>query len=299
MMFNYHCDPVIEEIRLGERRIDGVVAGEDIAYQSPKGGNVTGTFLQSAQTTGSPPAGVLMLHWGFGDRLSFLSEAAVYARAGAVVLLIDAPGMGGRGSRLPRIDQADSARAFLIQCVTDLRRGVDLLLQRGAASERIGYVGHSLGAAVGVPFAGAEDRLAAAVLMTPLGDLSRGGWALAPDRRYRELMAPLDGTNVIGGAHAALFFQFARHDPWVDFATAQRLCAAAPQAHVGWYEADHRLSPTALSDRTAWLCQRLALATPQAEELRGVRLPAGDLWRHWMTAPLYRFAKRLAGVRPA
>jgi len=299
MMFSYHGDPIVEEIRMGERRIDGVVAGEDIAYESPKGGKVTGTLLRPVQTVGTPPAGVLMLHWGFGDRLSFLSEGAVYARAGALVLLIDAPGAGGRGRRLPRIDRADVARAFLIQCVTDLRRGVDLLLQCGAAAERIGYVGHSLGAAVGVPFAGVEERLAAAVLMTPLGDLSRGGWALAPDQRYREVMAPLDGTNVIGDSRADLFLQFAERDPWVDRTAAGRLCAAARQARVGWYDADHRLSPAALSDRAAWLCQRVTLAPPCEEELRHVRLPIRDLWRHRLTAPIYRVVKRFAGVRTA
>lgn len=296
MMFSYHCDPIVEEIQLGERRIDNVVVGEDIAYESPKGGRVTATLLRPGSATGAPPAGLLMMHWGFGDRLSFLSEAMLYARAGALVLLIDAPGVGGRGRRLPRIDRAHVARTFLIQCVTDLRRGVDLLLQRGVGQARIGYVGHSLGAAVGVPFVGVEERLAAAVLMTPLGDLSRGGWVLAPDQRYREAMAPLDGTKVIGDARADLYFQFAERDPWVDRVAAGRLCAAARQARVGRYDADHRLSPAALSDRAAWLCQRLALTSPRAEELVNVRLPNGDLWRHWMTVPIYRLAKRLAGA---
>lgn len=300
-MFSYHSDPVVGEIRLSERRIEGVNAAEaeDVAYESPKGGSVTATLLHPRPTVGSSPAGVLMLHWGFGDRLSFLSEAVVYAQAGAEVLLIDAPGVGGRGQRLPRIDQAEVARAFLIQCVTDLRRGVDLLLQRGAAVGRIGYVGHSLGAAVGVPFVGVEERISAAVLMTPLGDLSRGGWALKPDQGYRETMRPLDGTNTIGGASAHLYFQFAERDPWVDRAAAARLSAAAPNARVGWYDADHRLSPAALSDRAAWLCRQLSLAPPEAEALKGVRLPARDLWRHRMTVPLYRLAKRFAGVRVA
>ena len=112
-------------------------------------------------------------------------------------------------------------------------------------------------------------------------------------------MMTLDGTNFIGGARANLYFQFAERDPWVDRAAAARLCAAAPNARVGWYDADHRLSSAALSDRAAWLCQQLALAPPGAEALKRVRLPAGDVWRHRMTVPLYRLAKHFVQAHAA
>lgn len=296
-MFSY--EPLaVHEVRVAERNICDDVAGRDISYASPMGGAVTATVLTPKAT--APSAGMLMMHWGFGNRLSFLSEAAVYARSGAMVLLIDAPGAGGRGRRLPALDKAEFARPYLIQCVSDLRRGVDLLLQRGTNGMRIGYVGHSLGAAVGVPFCGIEDRLTAAVLMTPLGDLSHGGWSLSPDRHYRETMKPLDGTTLIGDARCELYFQFATRDPWVDRGAAARLCAAAPKARQDWYEADHRLSPAALRDRVRWLCKQLGLAFPIASDLSDIRLPHSDLWRHWVTAPLFRAAKRFAsGARAA
>lgn len=289
--------PPPQQVVVAQRHVGAAIAGTDITFASPADGSVTATLLEPTGTAAS--AGVLMLHWGFGNRLSFLAEAIVYARCGARVLLVDAPGMGARGKGLPALGDAAVARAFLVQCVTELRCGIDLLLQAGTPGMRLGYVGHSLGAAIGVPFCGTEDRLAASVLMTPIGDLSQGGWSLSPGSDYRTTMAPLDGTRLIGRARCALYFQFGTRDPWVDRGTAARLCAAAPKARSDWYEADHRLSARALHDRANWLCAQLALNAPEPTTLAHVRLPASDLWRHAITAPLQRIARRLAGGRAA
>lgn len=272
------------------------LCADDIVYEGWQGSGVTATLLRPAPVF-SRPAGILMLHWGFGDRNSFFSEGLAYARAGALVLSIDAPGAGDRGKGLPRLDQPDIARSFLIQTVTELRRGVDVLLSCEANPDRIGYVGHSLGAAVGVPFAGAEHRLAAAVLMTPLGELSRGGWALKPTAQYVEAMAPLDGVKTIGAASAALCFQFGDRDPWVRRDAAERLCAAAPKAECRWYPADHRLSAIALADRAKWLGIQLQLEPPAAAWLDGVGLPKRDLSRHAITTPLYQLARLASGLK--
>lgn len=277
------------------RALEGGLCADDVLYSGWQGAEVTATLLRPAPVS-CAPAGILMLHWGFGDRSSFLSEGLAYARAGALVLSIDAPGVGDRGKGLPRLDQPDVARSFLIQVVTELRRGVDVLLFCQANPNRIGYVGHSLGAAVGVPFVGAEHRLAAAVLMTPLGELSRGGWALRPTAQYVEAMAPLDGVKTIGEASAALYFQFGDRDPWVRRDSAERLCAAAPKAKCQWYQADHRLSASALADRAKWLCTHLELKPPAGPWLDDVRLPKRDLSRHAITTPLYQLARLAAGI---
>lgn len=291
MMFAYQSG-VAPDIVTKECRTEDGVTHEDLSYESQNGDRVTATLL-SAPPAGEPRAGLLMLHWGFGDRRSFLSEGAAYARAGALVLLIDAPSMGDRGRGLPRLDRADVASRYMIQSVTDLRRGVDVLLARGALSGRIGYVGHSLGATVGVPFVGVDGRIAAAVLMAGAGDVSRGVWSLQPDSAYAATMSPLDGVNFIRQAPTDLFLQFATRDAFIDHATAGRLIAAAPQARTAWYEADHSFCRKALTDRAAWLCERLALRPPRPDWLDAVRLPARDLWRHRLNAPVYRLAKRL------
>lgn len=294
--FDHAPDQPLNLRSIRSQALEGGLCADDILYIGWQGAEVTATLLRSAPASYAP-AGILMLHWGFGDRSSFLSEAMAYARAGALVLSIDAPGAGDRGKGLPRLNQPDIARRYLIQVVAELRRGVDVLLSYGADPNRIGYVGHSLGAAVGVPFAGAEHRLAAAVLMTPLGDLSVGGWALRPSAQYVEVMAPLDGVKTIGGATAKLYFQFGVRDPWVRRDAAERLCAAAPKSECRWYDADHRLSASALSDRAKWLCTCLQLEPPAGAWLEGVGLPKRDLSRHAIATPLYQFARLAAGLK--
>ena len=53
-----------------------------------------------------------------------------------------------------------------IQMVMDLRRAVDVLISpKDVDTDRIGYVGHSLGATWGAPLAAAEKRIKVFVLM--------------------------------------------------------------------------------------------------------------------------------------
>lgn len=295
-VFDYAPEHPLNLRSIRVRELEGGLRADDVVYQGSQAEDVTATLLSPAAASSAQPA-VLMLHWGFGDRSSFLSEAIAYARAGALVLSIDAPGAGDRGKGLPRLDLPDVARRFLIQVVTELRRGVDVLLACGGNPNRIGYIGHSLGAAVGVPFVGAEHRLAAAVLMTPLGELSRGGWALKPTKAYMEVMAPLDGVRTIGNAGAALYFQFGDRDPWVSRNAAERLCAAAPKATCQWYHADHRLSASALADRAKWICHHLQLTPMPDAWLDSVSLPKRDLSRHAVATPLYRLARLVSGVK--
>src|SRR5579872_926656 len=61
----------------------------DLSYASPKGGRVTAYLV--VPTSPGRHAGLLFGHWGAGDRTEFLPEATLYARAGAVSLLIDYP----------------------------------------------------------------------------------------------------------------------------------------------------------------------------------------------------------------
>jgi len=56
----------------------------------------------------SPRAGVLFLHWGFGDATSFLAEARAFAGVAAATLTIDAPGYGAREG--PRVGSKEAAR---------------------------------------------------------------------------------------------------------------------------------------------------------------------------------------------
>ncbi|HYF91739.1 MAG TPA: hypothetical protein VD969_05805 [Symbiobacteriaceae bacterium] len=87
------------------------------------------------------------MHPGQGTRTTFLSEAMALAETGVVSLLVDAPylrpGFVPGPGRPPGAFGPDLYR----QLVIDLSRGVDLLTVRPDDDpNRVGYVGHSLGA---------------------------------------------------------------------------------------------------------------------------------------------------------
>src|SRR5207302_6348691 len=115
----------------------------DLTYASPKGGRVT-AYLVVPDGKG-PFAGIVFGHWGPGNRTEFLAEATLYARAGAVSLLIDYPWVRPNPWRKPlkQADDPESDHQAFVQAVIDLRRGLDLLTERaGVDTKRLGYVGH-------------------------------------------------------------------------------------------------------------------------------------------------------------
>ncbi len=288
-LFDIQLAPAdLEEIR-AER--SGNASPRDVRFASPRGGRV-GAYLVEPGGGASGPA-LLFLHWGFGSRESFLGEARAWARAGALALCMDAPGYGSRPGGIPRLTDAAVATRFVEQCVTDLRRAVDVLVERGATPGRIAYVGHSLGAAVGGQLAGAERRLGAFVLMGGSGEISRS-WRPHPPEAYVEALAPYDGVRHIGRAAGARFlFQFARRDAFISEREAHRFFDAAPEPkRIAFYDASHAFCPQATRERAAFLAEALGLAPPPERELDALRPPMGELIKHRIIAPMYRLAFR-------
>ena len=78
--------PEVEQKELYRR--DGATV-YDVSYASPRGGRVTAYLV--VPTGKGPFAGLVFGHWGPGNRTEFLPEAKLYARAGAVSLLVDYP----------------------------------------------------------------------------------------------------------------------------------------------------------------------------------------------------------------
>lgn len=64
--------------------------------------------------------GLVFLHWGFGNRSTFASEARALAAAGVVSLLLDAPGYGGRPGGVPALHRAGPAAFFARQTLNEL-----------------------------------------------------------------------------------------------------------------------------------------------------------------------------------
>jgi dienelactone hydrolase len=257
-------------------RDDGTTI-QDITYASPRRGAVPAYLIvpSPGPSQQAPAAGVIFGHWGEGNRSEFVEEAVLLARLGFIALCPDAPFVRPteREPALSEMAQGDA------QWVVDVRRGVDLLIDRfHLPAGRLGYVGHSYSATFGGVVTGIERRIAAYVLMA--GDPALSEWMrttthpalvqqrqMTPPREYRaylEALAPLDASHYIG--HAApshLFFQFARHDEYVAAERAERYFALASEPkRVAWYECTHAFNGQARRERATFLCERLGLAPP-------------------------------------
>lgn len=274
----------VKTVRTQQR---GGVSVTELTYASPKGGPVP-AYLVTPTGTGPFPA-VLFLHWGQGSKGEFLDEALALARAGVVSLLVDAPHV--RPAPWTRSVSGLAVHDTFVQMLMELRRGVDLLTSRpDVDSQRLGFVGHSLGAMVGGALAGIEPRLRALVLMSGIGDFSRGlremetpnQKKLRQDNPQQALdtlvrsMENIDGVvGVRNAAPAALFFQYGRSDEWVTYAQARTYIDAAREPKLfKFYEGGHELSDAARRDRAQWLRTHLGFAEVPFPSLPMIASPA-------------------------
>ncbi len=239
----------------------------DISYASLAEGRIRAYLVQP--TGKGPFAGIVFVHPGPGSRSSFLEEAVMLARMGAISLLIDAPWAYAEfGERVMNMTPED-IRTMFIQTAVDIRRGVDLILsQRNADADRTGYVGHSFGALLGGVLSGVEKRVKAYALMAGTGSFTDVAVLNMPDLKgqrleeYRRNMEPIDPIHYIGhAAPSALFFQFGLRDafyPRENF--LEYYDAGSEPKLIKWYDADHySLNEEGRSDRIEWLSMQLGL----------------------------------------
>src|SRR5262249_35726801 len=94
----------------------------DVTYASPKGGRVTAYLV--TPTSKGLHAGLVFGHWGPGNRTEFLPEATLYARAGAVSVLVDYPWVRPAPWRkkLRFAEDPEADHQAFVQAVIDLRR---------------------------------------------------------------------------------------------------------------------------------------------------------------------------------
>jgi dienelactone hydrolase len=204
-----------------------------------------------------------------GGYFEQLPDAMLLAQAGAISLLIDpiAPDWGA---------SAATWREQMVQAVVSIRRGVDLLLQRNDVDwDRLGFVGHSYGAMIGVDAVAADRRFRAAVFEVGLPGMSvhirTAPIAFAANLRDRlgpeldsalGMIEPLDAIHYVDGlAPTTLLFQSAHLDPGVPDAQAQALFDAASKPKtLKWYDTAHDvLDIAAISDRARFLASQLGL----------------------------------------
>jgi cephalosporin-C deacetylase-like acetyl esterase len=288
-MFSYDSSAPLD---LKERVYDNQPSATvyDIDFVSPKGGRVTG-FLVMPTSSGSHP-GVVFAHWGQGDKLEFLPEALLYARAGVASVMIDYPWVRPQPWRRPLFTAQtsdDQDKATEIQAIIDLRRSFDVLRQQsGIDAGRIAYVGHSFGAQFGAILAAIDKRMAASVLITgapSYRSISIDG--KSPDvvalqqqagmqalGKAEKVMNALDGIRYVPfAAPVPLLFQFARYEPSFSKEAMQAYFDAASQPKaIRWYPAGHELNDVnALIERANWIADQLrvpALRSVIADEFK-------------------------------
>jgi dienelactone hydrolase len=267
------------DIQQGAAEDRGAVKVYDLTYASLKGGRVP-AFLVVPERRG-PFAAVLWGHWAMPgsptrNRMEFLEEAIVLARAGAVSLLPDAP--FARPGYVEPPEQgpfSPESIALQVQQVIDLRRGLDLLLGRKDVDpRRIAYVGHSYNAGIGGMLSGVEKRIRAFVLMA--GVLSDEVVASADEpgivevrqklgeKQIRRLMAENRWTDpavyLSKAAPSAVFIQAARQDGVAGEKYAKQFYELTSQPKkLGIYDASHALNAEARQGRVSWLQEQLRL----------------------------------------
>jgi dienelactone hydrolase len=273
----------IKEIGV-ERR--GDVRVHDITYASPKGG-VVPAYVVVPQGKG-PFAAVIWGHWCWGNspmrnRKEFLDEAVALAQAGVVSLLTDGP-IARPGHKVNDEPLNEQDIADLVQQVTDMRRGVDLLLARKDVDpRRIAYVGHSCNAVVGAFLSGVERRFKAFVLMA--ATMSDEVSMKFPEyQQYRQKVGPEkfdafqtkyswtdQGKYVSHAAPAVVFLQYGSQEKFLTPERARLYAAVVSEPkRFELYDAPHALNAAARRDRIAFLTEQLKLKPLPAATIAGI-----------------------------
>jgi cephalosporin-C deacetylase-like acetyl esterase len=263
----------------------------DIDFASPKDGRVTG-FLVLPTSSGLHP-GIIFGHWGQGDRLEFLPEALIYARAGIAAIMIDYPWVRPQPWRIPIFtaqtsDEQDKETE--IQAVVDLRRSFDVLeAQPGVDAARLAYVGHSFGAQFGAILTAVDKRMAASVLITgvpayraifvvgksPDAIASKQQVGIEALSKAEKVMSSLDAIRYVPfAAPVPLLFQFAEYEPSFSKEAMQSYFDAASRPKsIHWYPAGHELNDVqAFVDRSLWIADRLKIPALRSEISRQFKL---------------------------
>ncbi|HSS20690.1 MAG TPA: hypothetical protein VLL54_11495 [Pyrinomonadaceae bacterium] len=281
--YDRHAPLGIKELGVEQR---GNVAIHDITYASPKGG-VVPAYLVVPKGKG-PFAAIVWGHWYWANsplrnRKEFLAEAVVLANAGVVSLLTDGP-----IARPGHVDDKDPFRETrvtdFVQQVTDMRRGVDLLLARKDVDpKRLGYVGHSYNAGVGAVLSGVERRFKVFVLMT--ATMSDEVSTKTPEyQQYRQEVGPekLDayaakyawtdpGKYVSHAAPAVVFLQYGSQEKFLNAERARLYAAVVSEPkRLEIYDAPHALNAAARRDRIAFLTEQLKLKPLPAAKIAGI-----------------------------
>ena len=259
-----------EEIIRRDSRVEIAGAG----FQSPKGGKVN--MIVVRPTGKGPFAGIVYQHGGGQSMTTYVAEAEVLARAGAVSLILDAPGTAP-GKWKPEVQQtAADFRDYNAEITICYRRAIDYLQSlKNIDPERIGFVGHSYGGIMGGALVTVEPRVKTFVLIGGVARYTRHISETEIDywinwrKRFTpgqladalQVIRPIDPDQYVGAPkHGPILFQCGSFD-FVNIQACPDYCAAASAPkELRWYDTDHSFADLeAAFDRMQWLERNLHL----------------------------------------
>jgi pimeloyl-ACP methyl ester carboxylesterase len=139
----------------------------------------------------SPKGTVFVLHGIRESKESLLGWARWLAGAGYRALLVDSRGHGG---------STGDSLTYGVQESLDLTQVLDALQKRQIASDDVGVMGHSYGAATAIEWAGRDPRVKAVVAVAPFSSLRAVVPGYLPVRLPDELVRrAIDLAGVRGG----------------------------------------------------------------------------------------------------
>ena len=228
--FNYATGKPFDLVQVGVSDADGGVTVQEITFTGDADETVL-AYLVLPPGEGPFPA-VLFEHTDAASREEFLSEAISLANLHSIAgLLVTRPNVAS---------EVISAREAVAQ-VREIRRDLDLLAaQNQVDPKRIGYVGHGLGAMLGIVAAAVDPRIVAAIFMTPVPATETD--TFAPHSKVPSVL-----------------FQYGTQDPVYVQSEATKAAALLPgSVEVKWYDAAHDLNDQAMADRATWLAAKLS-----------------------------------------
>ena len=242
-----------------------VVFGARVSDVTLPGG--TKAYLVAPDGSGKVAA-ALYVHWyepesPTSNRGQFLAEAVELADRGMLSLLVETP--WSAPDWFPKRDvKRDFENSQTI--VENLRRALDYLAKQPRVDpNRVAYVGHDFGAMYGALLAASDPRVK--IFAFQAGTSSFSNWflynqqKLSPEGKQSVIsrLAPLDPVMHLAKVNVPTLLQFGTKDPHVPKEKADELVAAARGAKVLWYESGHELNGQAVTDRKAWLAEKLKL----------------------------------------
>lgn len=209
----------------------------------------------------TPAAAGLLLH-GYGSRKEHMADAigrALLAH-GIASLSIDLPLHGERESAVAR-GSARQPLELLRQWKLGIREAHLALRYLEARAEvdraRLGLVGYSLGAYLGMAVA-AEDHAVRALVLAAGGDLPEHTPLAALVRR---VVNPARSARRYAGR--PLLMVHGRRDQTIRPSQARALFEAAGEPkEIRWWDAGHILPAAAIDEAAQWLEERLRAETP-------------------------------------